>query len=544
MKYRYLFPTFALVGAVSLGSAAWLQAGQADTDADSAVPVEIADTDYADAVRDLLAAEPGPERDAAAERFRQLGPDAFAVLYEALTPTIQQYRAAKGLGSAEQADELEPLVRLLDTVAQQRDAYAAGLYWHTDLDDAKAQAQATGKPILSLRMLGNLDDEYSCANSRFFRTALYADTELGNTLRNDFVLHWQSVRPVPVITIDMGDGRVIRRTITGNSCHLVLDTQGRPVDVIPGLYGPRTFEAALHRAGEMSRKITAYATTAEERQTLLDVYHLTASMDLDERWAELTPAGPQRMSTNRDAYPAVFPAIELDSSEGADELAQMLAVPGHDAATFPDAQRAGQLARGKEIIEMPLLDAMDASADLLFVLSEPAAETVPDARDAAALVVGKSDVEMVLVDAILPRNPMHTPASAPAEVWHAVAAHYAEGATLDHASRRLMTEKTVPAEEAARMAFSKSYVENPLLAMIQNFEGAIALDTARNEHLLHRQIHQWFVDGEAPSDPDALTSRVYAELFLTPDEDPWLGLVPPDTYSALDAGGLETCDAP
>ena len=35
-----------------------------------------------------------------------------------------------------------------------------------------------------------------------------------------------------------------------------------------------------------------------------------------------------------------------------------------------------------------------------------------------------------------------------------------------------------------------------------------------------------------------LTDRVYAELFLTPGADPWLGLLPADTYVALDDDGL------
>jgi len=30
-------------------------------------------------------------------------------------------------------------------------------------------AQRTNRPILSLRLLGNLTDDFSCANSRFFR---------------------------------------------------------------------------------------------------------------------------------------------------------------------------------------------------------------------------------------------------------------------------------------------------------------------------------------------------------------------------------------
>jgi len=58
-------------------------------------------------------------------------------------------------------------------------------------------------------------------------------------------------------------------------------------------------------------------------------------------------------------------------------------------------------------------------------------------------------------------------------------------------------------------------------------------DTVRNEYLLHRQVHAWFAAAEVGADADALNDRVYAELFLTPRSDPWLGLVPPDTFTAI-----------
>lgn len=67
------------------------------------------------------------------------------------------------------------------------------------------------------------------------------------------VLHWKSVRPVPRITIDMGDGRRIERTITGNSIHYVMDAGGRVVDAVPGLYGARPFLAAVRDAGAAAR---------------------------------------------------------------------------------------------------------------------------------------------------------------------------------------------------------------------------------------------------------------------------------------------------
>ena len=67
-------------------------------------------------------------------------------------------------------------------------------------------------------------------------------------LRDEFVLHWQSVRPVPKVTIDFGDGRKLERTLTGNSIHYVLDSDGRPIDALPGLYGPQAFLRGLENA--------------------------------------------------------------------------------------------------------------------------------------------------------------------------------------------------------------------------------------------------------------------------------------------------------
>jgi hypothetical protein len=142
------------------------------------------------------------------------------------------------VASAGDAKEIAKLRQDIDRVALQRDAYASRLFWYTDLGEAKAEAQRTGKPILSLRLLGKLDEELSCANSRLFRIVLYANPQISQFLRDTYVLHWSSERPVPQITLDFGDGRVVQRTITGNSVHYVLDSQGRMVDALPGLYGP------------------------------------------------------------------------------------------------------------------------------------------------------------------------------------------------------------------------------------------------------------------------------------------------------------------
>ena len=48
----------------------------------------------------------------------------------------------------------------------------------------------------------------------------------------------------------------------------------------------------------------------------------------------------------------------------------------------------------------------------------------------------------------------------------------------------------------------------------------------------HAVLHSWLSGGRKVEDLDAFNRRVYAELFLTPRSDPWLGLVSPETFMA------------
>lgn len=143
----------------------------------------------------------------------------------------------------------------------------AHLDWHTSLPSAVADATKHRRPILSLRLLGRLDEEYSCANSRYFRTLLYPEKPVRNAMRA-FTLHWQSLRPVPKVTIDFGGGRTLVRTITGNSLHAVLRSDGTPVDAVLGLMTPDVFVQALRRSLPMASATTISALSDRHREAL------------------------------------------------------------------------------------------------------------------------------------------------------------------------------------------------------------------------------------------------------------------------------------
>jgi hypothetical protein len=168
----------------------------------------------------------------------------------------------------------------VDAVAGQRYATVSRLYWFTELDRAEAAAHALHRPILALRMLGDLRADLSCANSRLFRATLYANAEVAAFLREHFVLYWSSERAVPVVTIDYGDGRKLVRTTTGNSAHYVLDERGHVLDVLPGLYAPAAFRAELANSLALAGEVRGLPDAERVRAT---VAHHAAQIAATER---------------------------------------------------------------------------------------------------------------------------------------------------------------------------------------------------------------------------------------------------------------------
>ena len=187
---------------------------------------------------------------AAAAELRRMGQKGLDALFTVHSDQIAQYKL-----SGKTTGEWRRIAAAIDTVAMQKDAYASGLFWFTDLVQAKKSANARNKPILSLRLLGNLNEEFSCANSRLFRSLLYANSEIAGYLRENYVLHWLSVRPAPRITVDFGDGRRIERTVTGNSIHYILHEDGTIIDALPGLYSPRAFKLYLEQAHDVYKRV-------------------------------------------------------------------------------------------------------------------------------------------------------------------------------------------------------------------------------------------------------------------------------------------------
>ncbi len=508
---RYVINAVAVIGLLcAVGASANSLNGQKAGKASSGTVIQkklASTTAYA---RDLEAlaiaaiSEDPAEAESAIEQLRAAGQAGLDAMFRVHKDMIASARDGASQVSFSPDTWMTPakarLKTALEAIGQQYDVHASCLYWHTDFAAAKAEAQAAGKPILSLRLLGNLDEECSCANSRFFRTALYANENVSNYLRNNYVLHWKSVRPVPKITIDYGDGRVLERTITGNSIHYLLTPDGRIMDALPGLYGPQAFMGELANMKAYSDSIL---NMSEEQQAeTLARLHSDIVRELSNRLS----ADLQTVAAAQEAEAQETEAQQQEESTSASAVRAAIEAAVATATERPNgdnAAAANNRTIGKRVVEGPLLTAMSITEQDA-IANQELAGSIDDAT------------------------------------WARIAALHSDQATLDESSVALMREHRPNAVVAGLLTVSKALVEDPMVRMVANFQRSIAEDTVRNEYTFRRQIHEWFAlagPGMNSIDVDSLNERVYAELFLTPSSDPWLGLMPAD-YSALRADGL------
>lgn len=241
--------------------------------------------------------------------------------------------------SVDREQQLNELVSNIRAVSGQHYGEHSGLYWYTDLNQAKQVSAESGKPVLSLRLLGDLREELTCANSRFFRVLLYANPEIAAEMKSKFVLHWSSERDVPVVTTDFGNGRQLKRTVTGNSVHYVLDSQGHPLDALPGLQSPAAFLDWLKRIQPLADDVRM---NPAERNSLVRAFHQEELKRLDAAWqAKFVSAFAALSRTGQVRMPS--PYITTGAIEG--------------VAVIP-ANRAMALAIPKSAVETPLMRAI------------------------------------------------------------------------------------------------------------------------------------------------------------------------------------------
>lgn len=403
-----------------------------------------------------------------AQTLRDRGPAALAVLLA---------RFDKMPAGAER----DALGLLIDRVAGQRYATVSRMYWHTDLSEAKAAAKQTKKPILALRMLGRLDEDLSCANSRLFRTTLYANAETSKFLRDNFILYWSSERAVPKVTIDFGDGRKLESTTTGNSAHYILDADGHVLDVLPGLYAPIAFRKELTKSLALAKQV---AGKSDDARHIAIAAHQKLIFDQSIDNFTNTPyiGGMRRLIKQGDVTSALARAQRATMAKAYIEV-PALRWTGHDAGELPDVARFASIGQ-----------VLYGIGDLKAGRVEP--PTRAQVADRAEQAQAKA-----------------TPAPR----------------ILDDQSRALVMKLHTAAFPATA---------DELVRVIERLEQHLVADSALNQLDLRRVIARRMIDQGKNVTLDDLNAWIYEHVFHTPRSDAWLGLLPRTDFTGVPGDGV------
>jgi hypothetical protein len=136
---------------------------------------------------------------------------------------------------------------------------------------------------------------------------LLSDTRVVRFVNENFVPCWQSVRPVPQVTIDFGNGRKLHRTLAGNTVIEICLPDGRVVDSFPGIYLPEDLLGEARESLELVRQLNPAMSEAAVASTVI-AWHRARAL--------APPLIPVPISINKSAVQSpLLRALRLDPKQ-------------------------------------------------------------------------------------------------------------------------------------------------------------------------------------------------------------------------------------
>ena len=111
---------------------------------------------------------------------------------------------------------------------------------------------------------------------------LFSDAAIAKYIDENFEPVWESVRPVPMITIDFGNGHKVKRTLHGNIASYVCTADGQVVDVLPGLYKPDSYRDAISKLLTVARTAQSKSDRTDAKTQYLSAYHRIALESIEK----------------------------------------------------------------------------------------------------------------------------------------------------------------------------------------------------------------------------------------------------------------------
>lgn len=247
-----------------------------------------------------------------------------------------------------------------------------------------------------------------------------SDPEVIKLLSEDVVPCWESVGPVPKVTIELGNGRVLKRTLGGNIVTYLLSSQGQVYDAFPGVYMPWDYLGEIRKTLELIRQIKpdseaeevlswhrkelARTIQSEERRTTLSKAFVESPLLKSLSGRKFPKAGTVQAENPSTAFQTYTAELQDISKKAAtvDELRSSLL---HDLQ-LNDPKEVGRAA--VEIDSRNNLRLMRPAVHLLFS-SYGSLPNVQECRDAVfgqILHIPIHDPYLGLADALVPGTPV------------------------------------------------------------------------------------------------------------------------------------------
>lgn len=247
---------------------------------------------------------------------------------------------------------------------------------------------------------------------------LLSDTRVAAYLKENFVCAWESVAPVPQVTIEFGNGKSLQRTLGGNTVLYVVTPDGRVADAFPGVYTPEDFLTLLTESlGAFRAASTPQTGLASE--PLRSFHAERAAVPVGRRLANATKGMVESPLLRSTRLKATFTAPEQNNAprrsfvEGRKRIEDLSKSPAtvneiSRALGLPDGVASEE--RGRRIVQA---DSQLSVTNLrpmthAFFAGRATLPTVAEARDAlftTVLQLNLKDPYLGLADADVPGTP-------------------------------------------------------------------------------------------------------------------------------------------
>lgn len=308
---------------------------------------------------------------------------------------------------------------------------------------------------------------------------MLSDPDTAKLLNTEFVPCWDMVRPVPQVTIDFGNGRVLKRTLAGNTVISICAPDGRVLDAYPGVYTPAAFKAQIGDTLGLFRKLSA---APAEQSTLLAAWHR-------ERFLAGVQAEGRRTTLSKALVESpLLRALGLAPIK-AMAFGERLPAPAPGdappAAAAPDAPSV-PTTTSKAVVQSAILKGV---APPSYALLSPAGAPNPAATINAPGV-----------------DPLSDPKAA-FRLFSARLEDVSKRAASVRELRRATPGQPVPPQTPEQIG-----------------REAVEEDSTINIRTIRPAVHLWFMANAAPADVRTVRDAMYRDLLHVPIDDPYLGL--------------------